>query len=305
MKPMAALNEKINAARFVLDNLNTTEDFVRNGLNENRSEKQGIRYLIDDLRNGEETHTACVNIKNFFDRFGIETEERSHNRFFIKPKIKGVQAFENEPWYAELCLLIDEGYCVSKKEYKYLIFDACEKLSLTVSFRQYFGSDYFVICGEYDHYTLKRYDCLAYFFEKAKSELTEYSQDCTWKAPKPGFFKEWAAAAFRYERLRQMLDEIYHHHHDFEGIIKIYVGTIGSYGFDVTKTSDPHSFISHVNFNVGFTADAWKTSCCGILFAAPEGGESDGEICNYFHTQRKIFDSGDVQIFRGVKKRLL
>jgi len=117
---------------------------------------------------------------------------------------------------------------------------------------------YFVVCGEYDHYALKRYDCLSYFLEKAEEELTECSEGYTWKAPKSGLFKEWAAAAFRYERLRQMLDESYRHRDGFDGITKVYVGKIGGYGLGVTKTENPHQYITHVNFNVEYTSNTYS-----------------------------------------------
>lgn len=155
--------------------------------------------------------------------------------------------------------MLENGYCTTKKEYKYPIFEACDKLAVTVSYRIYFGLDYFVICGEY-YCSLNRRDCLAYFLEKAKSDLNEYAQDGTWKTPKPGFLKEWADTAFRYERLRQMLDEIYHHHNDFENIVKIYVGTISSYGFDVTKTENPHPFIKNVHIDVEYTSNMYSGS---------------------------------------------
>jgi len=258
MKPLIALNEKINAAKHIIDNLNTAGDYEKYGFNENHCDAAIIRGIFDTLKAGGEVNIACINIKNFFDRFGIETEERGQNNFIIKPKIKGVQTFECEPWYADLCLLLDEGYCVSKKEYKHSIFKACKKLEVQISYRNYFGRDYFVICGEFEHYNLKRHDCLAYCLENTKSELTKYSQDCGWETPRPGFFKEWSAAAFRYERLRQMLDEIYRYHSGFDKIMKVYVGTIGGYGSRLTKTENPHPFITHVNFDVDFTSNTYS-----------------------------------------------
>jgi len=256
---LLVLHEKLNAAETALNSINTTEDYIKHGLNTNRSEKMGIRYLIKELRNGEETHTACVNMRNFLDRHGIATEERSHNHFIIKPHLKGVHAYKNETWYSDLCLLLENGYCITEKEFKYPIFDACRKLSVWVSYKNYFGLDYIVTCKEYDYLSLKRRDCLEYFLEKAKDDLNECAQDSTWKTPKPGLFKEWADAAFRYERLRQMIDETYHRHSDFEKVIKIYVGTIGGYAIGTTRTEKPHPYIKHIDFHVEYTSNMWSS----------------------------------------------
>ena len=176
----------------------------------------------------------------------------------IKPNDKGIRAYEKEPWYAALCFLLENGYCTPAKEYMHPIFEACSKLSFRVGYRRYFGFDYIISCGEYDHCSLKRYDCLAYFLKIATGELSEYSADYTWKAPKPGMLKEWAAAAFRYERLLQMINEIYHHASGIEGIVKIYVGTIGGWSVNVTKTEYPHPYIDHINFCVEYTSNAYS-----------------------------------------------
>jgi hypothetical protein len=293
MSPLEALNEKINATRLVLDNIKTTEDYIKNDLNENRSEISGIRAIFGSLRGGSETHTACVNMRNFLDRFGIVTEEVSHSRYVIKPRIKGVEAFESKPWYAELCLLLEDGYCITKKEYKYPIFDACDKLSVTVSFRNYFGLDYFVICEEYDSYYMNRHKCISYFLEKAKEELSEYSQDFTWKTPKPGLFKQWADAAFRYERLRQMRDEMYHRHSDFDDNVKIYVGTVGGYGYGVTKTENPHTYISNVNFDVEYTSSAYSGSDDTVILNITHELGIEWFVNDYYDVERhKRYDEG-------------
>ena len=297
---LVVLEEKLNEARNILDNLKTDEDYFKYGLNINRSEPSGIRGTMDTLIGGEETHTACINMKNFFDRFGVETEEVSHSRYLIKPRIKGVQVYENEPWYADLCLLLESGYCTPAKEYMHSIFEACGKLAVRVGYRYFFERDYIVICGEFDRYALKRYDCLAYFLEKARNELTEYSQNCSWKSPKPGMLKEWSAAAFRYERLRQMMNEIYHHHKDFEKIVKVYVGKIGGYGFDVTKTDDPHTFISHINFNPEFTSNSYSGLDDTVILNIDHALGIEWFVKHYYDEERhRRYDEGKSTTLRA------
>jgi len=255
---MFVLHEKLNAALDALNNIETTDDYIMYGLNTNRSEKQGIRNLIEIIGGGKETHTACVNMKNFLDHFGIATEERSHNHFIIKPQLKGVQAYENEIWYANLCLLLENGYCMTKKVFKQPLLDACSKLSVRVSYRSYFELDYIVTCNQYDNVSLQRRECLTYLLETIKNDLNKYAQDYTWKTPKPGLIKEWADAAFRYERLHQMIDETYHRHRDFNRPIKIYVGSFSGYRFGVTGTENPHSYIKYVSFNVEYTSNSYS-----------------------------------------------
>ncbi|MCL2047384.1 MAG: hypothetical protein FWG87_01540 [Defluviitaleaceae bacterium] len=280
------LQEKLNAAEEALNGIETTEDYIKHGLNTNRSEKQGIRLIIGLLRKGEETHTVCVNIRNFFESFGIATEEDTGNRrFIIKPRHKDIQIYENEPWYADLHRLLENGYCRTKYEYKNSIFSVCGKLSITISYRRYFGCDYIIRCGERDRYSLKRYNCLAYFLEKAKKELNEYSENIRWDSPKAGFLKEWADAAFRYERLRQMMDEIYHHHNDFENIVKIYVGTIGSYCSRITKTENPHRYISNISFCVEYTSNAYSGLEDQIILQIDHQLGIDWFIGSYYNTE--------------------
>ena len=187
------------------------------------------------------------------ESLGIQEYQEKHNMQ------AQAQAYENKPWYPELCHLLEHGYCVlSDKLHKYPIFDACSKLSYRVSYRNYFGQGYVVSCGEFDRYALKRQEVLTYFLEKAKDELSACATDWTWKSPKPGMLKEWADAAFRYERLRQMIDEIHHRHRDFKDTVKIYVGTIAGWGTSMTKTKDPHPYITQVNFNVEYTSNTFS-----------------------------------------------
>jgi hypothetical protein len=96
------------------------------------------------------------------------------------------------------------------------IMEACRKLKFTAGYRNFFGRHYIIACKETDKYLLKRQDCLLYFLNIAETELREYSENHRWDAPKPGFLSEWAAAAFRYERVKQMLDEIHRYHDGFD-----------------------------------------------------------------------------------------
>ena len=290
---MFILHEKLDAAEAALNSLETTEDYIKYGLNTNRSEPMGIRLLIRDLKNGEETYTACRNMSNFFDRFGVATEKRGNGHYAIKPQLKDIQAFENEPWYADLCSLIENGYCITKKEYKYPIFDASDKLSFRVSYRSYFGLDYIVSCGEYDWCSLKRRECLSYFLKKAEDDLNQCAQDYTWKTPKPGMLKEWADAAFRYERLRQMIDEVYHRHNDFENIIKIYVGSITGWRTGITKTKDPHPYIDHVHFGVEYTGNRYSGGDDTIILEIDHNLGIEWFINSYYDAERhRRYDEG-------------
>jgi len=46
------LHQKLNEAMSALDSLDTTEDYIKHGLNTNRSETMGLRLLIKTLRAG-------------------------------------------------------------------------------------------------------------------------------------------------------------------------------------------------------------------------------------------------------------
>jgi len=303
--PLFSLHEKLNTAEKILERINTTEDCNKYGLTINYSEALDIKSIISILRNGEDAHTVCVNIKNFFELFKIDIVESNNRCYIIKPNLKSAHKFENEPWYADLCLLLESGYCTPAKEHLDPIANACCELSFRVSYRNYFGLDYIVSCAEYDHCSLKRYDCLAYFLEKAKSELTELSQDCTWKAPKPGVLKEWSDAAFRYERLHQMLDEIYHYHRDFENIVKVYIGTISGYESGVTKTENAYTYINHVDFAVAFTESSYSSLKDNIILNIDHKLGIEWLVNPYYDEERhRRYDEGESTLLRAYVDRI-
>lgn len=123
------LLEKLSAAEAAIDSIETTDDYIVLGLEPNHSKTSEIKGIIGLLRGDEEACIVCEKTKNFFDRFGIETEESNNRCYYVRPRHKGTQPYKNEPWYADLYFLLENGYCTPKKEFLYPIFEACGELS--------------------------------------------------------------------------------------------------------------------------------------------------------------------------------
>jgi len=302
---MVGLHKRLDSAKASLDTLRINEDYAKHGLDD-RTEELDVRGIIGGLVVGEKIETDRANIRNFFDRFGVVTEELEPGNYLIKPFLKGVGAYKDEPWHVDLCVLLLHGCCImTEKSYKRPIFNACADLSLTAGYRRYFGRDYIVLCGVYDNYSLTRYECLTYFLETAKRDLDKFAIESTWDSPKKGLLKEWADAAFRYERLCQMIDEIYHHHNDFDNIIKEYVGTIGGHGVSMANTENPHGYITHINFNIEYTADAYSGLEDTVILNIDHALGIEWFVKGYYDEERhRRYDEGKDTTLRAYVDRI-
>ena len=217
----------------------------------NPHEIRGAANLLRVGRGPEEIQQMAI------DGLCGRTEQENQEHEAALENIQEALMYKDKPWFSDLCQLLEKGYCIPQRDCIYSISEACSNLRFTAGYRSFFGQDYVICCKEYDRYSLKRDNCLQYFLEKTRAELKEYSQEWDWKAPKPGFLKEWAEAAFRYERVKQMLDELQHKNAGFEGNIKIYVGTIGGWSIGKTKTNEPHNYVECVNFDVDYTGNPY------------------------------------------------
>lgn len=210
------------------------------------------------------------------------------------------QMYKDKPWFSDLCQLLEKGYCTPQKDNLHSIFEACGKLKFTASYRDYFNCDYIISCREYDKYSLKRIYCLLHFLETAKAELKEYSESWDWKAPKPGFLKEWADAAFRYERVQQMIGEIHHRHNDFEDTVKIYIGTINGWSTGMTHTDDPHQYVERVEFGVSYTGNSYSSLDDSVVLHVAHDIGISWLINGYYDVERhKRYDEGKSTVLRA------
>ena len=80
------LHKKLNNAETAINSMETKEDYIKYGLNPNRSELMQLRLIIGILRAGEKVcYTACQVTKNFFEQFGIESTESNNRCYVINP----------------------------------------------------------------------------------------------------------------------------------------------------------------------------------------------------------------------------
>jgi hypothetical protein len=211
----------------------------------------------------------------------------------ITENLNNVQVHKDEPWFSDLCQLLEKGYCTPEKAHIYAIHEACGKIGFTTGYRNFFGRHYIIHCNEMDRYLLKRQGCLLYFLEQTKAELKEYSDNHSWDAPKLGFLKEWEAAAFRFERVKQMIDEIPAHHTGFEDIVKVYVGTMSGYSCRMTHTSDPRPYIDRIDFSVRFTNNMYSGLEDKLAFRVDDNISTNWLISGLYDEEyHKRYDEG-------------
>lgn len=252
--------------------------------------------LIDGIEPEKIEQMAIDGLCDLCDR--TEQENQEHRATMESTPV--AQMYKDYPWFSDLCQLLEKGYCTPQKDNIHFIFEACSKLTFTASYRNYFGCDYIISCREYDKYSLKRLYCLLHFFEVAKTELKEYSESWDWKVPKPGFLKEWADAAFRYERVQQMIGEIHHRHNDFEDTVKIYIGTINGWSVGMTRTDEPHQYVKRVEFGVSYTGNSYSSLDDSVVLHVAHDVGISWLIDGYYDVERhKRYDEGKSTILRA------